>query len=79
MTGRRRCGAGFNEALALLALLAAATAGAQPSPSADPRARYQRDQRDQDRPRTQQQFDESLRKFESDDLPTGLVEDVCRQ
>jgi len=72
MTGQRRRSAGFYVALALPVLLAAAMAGAQPSPSADPRARYQRDQRDTDRPKTQQQFDESLRKFESDDLPTRL-------
>jgi hypothetical protein len=58
--------------LGLLALLGASGAAAQPSPSSDPRSRYQRDQRDTDRPRTQQQFDENLRKFEADDLPTRL-------
>jgi HEAT repeat protein len=57
----------------LLGLLAAASASAQPAPAADPRARYQREQdTSKDRPRTQQQFDESLRKFEADDLPTRL-------
>ena len=72
MTGRRWRSAGFCGALVLPVLLVAATAGAQPSPSADPRARYQREQQQQDRPKTQQQFDETLRKFESDDLPTRL-------
>jgi len=72
MTVRERRRARSLAAGLLLAALGASVAGAQPSPSADPRARYQRDQRDQDRPRTQQQFDESLRKFESDDLPTRL-------
>jgi HEAT repeat protein len=55
----------------LLGLLSGSSATAQPSPSADPRARYQREQKS-DRPRTQQQFDESLRKFEAEDLPTRL-------
>jgi HEAT repeat protein len=71
MMGRRRRSAGFHRALVLPVLLVAAAAGAQPTPSADPRARYQRDQQ-QDRPKTQQQFDESLRKFEAEDLPTRL-------
>jgi HEAT repeat protein len=69
MTGRERHRARSFAAWLLLVLLGASVAAAQPSPSADPRARYQREQ---DRPRTQQQFDESLRKFESDDLPTKL-------
>jgi HEAT repeat protein len=56
----------------LLPLLGGGIAGAQPTPAADPRARYQRENTRQDRPRTQQQFDESLRKFEAEDLPTRL-------
>lgn len=71
MTGRDGRSRAVLGGVLLLAAFAA-EAGAQPSPSADPRARYQRDQRAQDRPRTQQQFDESLRKFEADDLPTRL-------
>jgi HEAT repeat protein len=71
MTGRNgRSRAVVGSVLFLAAL--APGASAQPSPSADPRARYQREQRTQDRPRTQQQFDESLRKFEAEDLPTRL-------
>lgn len=72
MTGQRRRAAAACGALGLSVFMLAATAGAQPAPSADPRSRYQRDQREPDRPRSQQQFDESLRKFESDDLPTRL-------
>lgn len=56
--------------LASMALaLPAARARAQAGPG-DPRERYQR--QNVDRPRTQQQFDESLRKYQSDDLPTRL-------
>jgi HEAT repeat protein len=55
--------------LLLVGLLGATEARAQPTPG-DPRQRYQRDQAD--RPRQQQQFDESLRKFQEEDLPTRL-------
>jgi HEAT repeat protein len=72
MTRQGRRAANALAGVLLLGPLAASSATAQPSPSADPRARYQREQRTSDRPRTQQQFDESLRKFESDDLPTRL-------
>jgi len=73
MTRRGWRAAGGLAGVLLLGLLGGSTATAQPSPSADPRARYQREQDTaKDRPRTQQQFDESLRKFESDDLPTRL-------
>jgi HEAT repeat protein len=50
------------------ASLLATSVAAQPSP-ADPRQRLQRSQQ---RPQTQQRFDESLRKFNDDDVPTRL-------
>jgi HEAT repeat protein len=60
----------------MLACFVPSLATAQPA--ADPRERYQR--QGTDRPRTQQQFDESVRKFQSDDLPTRLqgVEEMGR-
>lgn len=55
----------------LATALAATPARAQPTPG-DPRQRYQREREQTDRPRQQQQFDESLRKFQEEDLPTRL-------
>jgi HEAT repeat protein len=59
-------------------VLACLASSALAQPAADPRERYQR--QNADRPRTQQQFDESVRKFQSDDLPTRLqgVEEMGR-
>jgi HEAT repeat protein len=69
MTPQRRRVANAVAGLLALGLLGGARASAQPTPG-DPRQRYQRNA--SDRPRTQQQFDESLRKFEAEDLPTRL-------
>jgi HEAT repeat protein len=68
MTPQRRRVAHAVAALLALGLLGS-RAFAQPAPG-DPRQRYQRNATD--KPRTQQQFDESLRKFEAEDLPTRL-------
>jgi HEAT repeat protein len=68
---RRARGAIAGSASVLAIMLAAGPALAQPTPG-DPRQRYSRDREQADRPRQQQQFDESLRKFQDEDLPTRL-------